>query len=80
MNQNQEGGFKVDNGGSSNMNNNKHKGRNDVSNGVYGLGFIGALVFYIQHAATFQEGVIGFLKALVWPAFLIYKLFDFLKM
>ena len=39
---------------------------------VYGLGLIGAAVFYISHATTFLEGVIGFLKALVWPAFLVF--------
>lgn len=48
--------------------------------GVYGLAFIGAAVYYISHAATFGAGVIGVLKALVWPAFVIYKLMDFLKM
>lgn len=49
------------------------------SGAVYGLGFIGAVVYFIQHAANFGEGVIGFLKALVWPAFLIYKLLELLK-
>lgn len=44
----------------------------------YGLGFIGAVVYFIQHADTFRAGVLGFLKALVWPAFLIYELFKFL--
>lgn len=51
-----------------------------VSGGVYGLAFIGAAVYYIQHAATFWAGVLGFLKALVWPALLVYKLMEFLKM
>lgn len=41
---------------------------------VYGLGFIGAAIFYIQHASGFWAGVVGILKALVWPAFLVYKL------
>lgn len=50
-----------------------------VSGGVYGLGFIGAVVYFIQHAATLAAGVIGFLKALVWPAFLVYKLLEFLN-
>jgi len=39
---------------------------------VYGIGMIGAAVFYISHAATFWLGVLGFLKAIVWPAFLVY--------
>lgn len=51
-----------------------------VSGGVYGLAFIGAAVYYIQHADTFWAGALGFLKALVWPALLVYKLLEFLKM
>mgnify|MGYP001580238941 FL=1 len=50
-----------------------------ASGGAYGLGFLGALVYYIQHASSFAEGLLGFLKALVWPAILVYKLLDFLK-
>jgi hypothetical protein len=42
------------------------------SGAVYGLGFIGAAIYYIQGATTFWAGVIGLLKALVWPAFLVY--------
>jgi hypothetical protein len=57
----------------------KGSGSAGVSGGAYGLGFIGALVYYIQHAATFGAGVLGFLKALVWPAILVYKLLEFLK-
>lgn len=47
---------------------------------VYGLGFIGAAVYYVQHAATFGAGVLGILKAMVWPAMLIYKVLELLKM
>ncbi len=43
------------------------------SGAVYGLGFIGALIYYISHATGFWVGVVGFLKALVWPAFLVYE-------
>jgi hypothetical protein len=50
------------------------------NNAGYGLGFIGALIYFIQHATTFWMGVVGFLKAIVWPAFLVYKLLEFLKM
>ena len=41
---------------------------------VYGLGFIGAAIYYISNATGFWMGVLGFLKALVWPAFLVYGL------
>jgi hypothetical protein len=42
--------------------------------GIYFLGFIGAAVYYIQESSGFWAGVLGFLKALVWPAFLVYEL------
>jgi hypothetical protein len=42
---------------------------------VYGLGFIGALVFHIKAAGSFGAGVLGVLKAIVWPALLVYKAF-----
>ncbi len=47
--------------------------------GIYGLAFIGALVYFIQHATTFWDGVLGIGKAIFWPAMLIYKLFEYLK-
>ena len=45
---------------------------------VYGLGVIGAAVWYISTATTFWIGVMGFLKAIVWPAFLVYEAFKFI--
>ena len=48
------------------------------SGAVYGLGFIGAAIYYISTATSFWDGVLGFLKALVWPAFLVYELLKFL--
>ena len=51
-----------------------NKSNQGVSGGIYGLGFIGALVYYISHATGFVGGLIGFLKSLVWPAFLVYEL------
>lgn len=42
-------------------------------NAVYGLGFIGAAIYFIQYADGFWMGVLGVLKAIVWPAILIYK-------
>lgn len=40
---------------------------------VYGLGLIGAAIYFIGHATSFWMGVIGFLKAIVWPAYLVYE-------
>lgn len=50
------------------------------SGAVYGLGLIGAAVFFISKATTFWLGVLGFLKAIVWPAFLVYEAFKELTM
>ena len=47
---------------------------------IYGLGFIGAAVYYISTATSFWAGVVGFAKAIVWPAFLIYGLLKSLGM
>lgn len=46
---------------------------------LYGMGFIGSLIYFIQHATGFWPGVLGFIKALVWPAIVIYKLLEYLK-
>jgi hypothetical protein len=58
----------------------KDYGSRGVAGGTYGLGFIGALIYYLGHASGFWIGVLGILKSLVWPAFLVYKLLEFLKM
>ena len=49
------------------------------SDAVYGIGLIGAWVYYIGRATTTQEKVRGFFKGLAWPAFLVYELFEFLN-
>ena len=43
------------------------------SGGVYFLGFIASAVYFIQNAVGFGQGLLAFLKAIVWPAFLIYR-------
>ena len=45
---------------------------------IYGSGFVGAVIYYISTATSFWMGVLGVLKAIVWPAFLVYELFKFL--
>ena len=42
---------------------------------VYGLGMIGAGVRFWLQADGAGEHVVGLLKALVWPAFLVYEAF-----
>lgn len=55
-------------------------GSSAVGGGIYGLAFIGAAIYFIQHAETFWIGVLGILKAIVWPAILVYKALEFFKM
>lgn len=72
---------------SDNMNSSSHdyyrrKGmrRDSLFGGVYGLAFIGSAVYFIQQSTSFWAGVLGFLKAIVWPAVLMYKILQLLKM
>jgi hypothetical protein len=54
--------------------------RGGASEAVYGLGLIGAWVYYLGHAATFWLGVLGFLKGIVWPAMLVFEALKYLHM
>lgn len=51
-----------------------------ASEAVYGLGIIGAWVYYFTHAATFLLGLLGFFKGIFWPAFLVYEALKYLHM
>ncbi|OGU56309.1 MAG: hypothetical protein A2X64_08725 [Ignavibacteria bacterium GWF2_33_9] len=46
---------------------------------VYGLGIIGALFYFLSTASTFWIGVLGVLKAIVWPAIFVYEIFKYLQ-
>lgn len=46
---------------------------------VYGIGLIGAWVFYLSRAKSFQEGAMGFFKGIFWPAFMVYAVFKYLE-
>ena len=54
--------------------------RSGASEAVYGMGFIGALVYFIGHAATFWLGVLGFFKAIFWPGFVVNEILKYLNM
>jgi hypothetical protein len=56
----------------------KYMSCGDTSNAFYGLGLIGALVFYIEQASGFWEIILAILKAIVWPAFFVYDAFKFM--
>ncbi len=46
--------------------------------GEYGLGVIGALIYYISTATGFWIGVFGVIKAFLWPAFLVYEVLKYI--
>ncbi|MBD3247504.1 hypothetical protein GF378_02695 [Candidatus Pacearchaeota archaeon] len=52
----------------------EHKG----PGAFYGLGFLGAVIYYISTATGFWNGVLGVLKAIVWPAMLIFEVLKFI--
>lgn len=58
----------------------KMKVVNQGGGAVYGLGLIGAAVYYLIHATSFWMGVLGIIKAILWPAFVVFQLMTFLKM
>jgi hypothetical protein len=47
--------------------------KSSAGDAVYGLGIIGAAIFYIGQATTFWMGVLGLLKAFIWPVFLVLE-------
>ncbi len=53
-------------------------GHHGGSGALYGLGFLGALVYFLSRATDLWTGVIGLFKAIFWPAFLVHGLLKFL--
>lgn len=43
----------------------------------YFLGVIGSAVYYVSQTSGFWNVVVALLKALVWPAFLVYEALKF---
>jgi len=43
----------------------------------YFVGAIGTAVYFISSTTGFWNGVLGLLKALVWPAFLVFEVLKY---
>jgi len=65
---------------STNNDNCNHKHMNPSGGAFYGLGFIGAVIYFFSTASSFWIGLLGLLKAIVWPAILVFELLNFLKL
>jgi hypothetical protein len=58
-----------------------HHGKGGMNGGgIYCVGMIGVAVYYIQQVDGFWPVIVAILKAIVWPAFLLYKVFGMLHM
>lgn len=53
---------------------------NAGSGAIYGMGFLGALVYFIQHATSFVDGLVGVFLAIFWPGVVLYKVLEILRM
>jgi hypothetical protein len=53
----------------------KEFNRGASSGAVYFFGLIGAAIYFICKATGFWMGVLGFLKAIIWPVFFVYEAF-----
>jgi len=63
------------------MTNNNRSGAGAAGGGAaYGLGLIGALIYFIQSATSFWDGLYGVFQAVFWPAYLVYGLLHWLRM
>ena len=58
----------------------KNESKSAPSAAVYGLGLIGAAIYFISSATTFWFGALGLLKAIIWPVFLVYGVLDYIGM
>ena len=73
-----EKAFECDCNSKSNGCNCNCKSNMSSNNCVYGLGVIGAAIFFMAKSTGFWAGVLAILKALVWPVFMVYELLKFL--
>lgn len=52
---------------------------NAGSGAIYGLGVIGALIYFLQHSTTILTAIIGIIKSFFWPAIIVFKALELLK-
>ena len=47
---------------------------------LYGIGIFGALIYFMQTATSFAAVLIGIVKAIFWPAVIVYKVLQMLNL
>lgn len=56
-----------------------YRGGCNESSALYGLGVIGAIFYFVSQTTGFWPVIVAVLKAIVWPAFVVYKLLGILS-
>lgn len=58
----------------------KYVSQHGGAGGVWFLGFIGTLIYFLHyHSGTFWLVIVAIFKAIFWVAYLVYYLFQFMK-
>ena len=47
-------------------------------NALYGIGVIGALFYFLQGVVGFGPVIVGIVKAIFWPGFVVFKVLGML--
>ncbi len=55
---------------------NNSSAQHGTAGALYFVGFIGSMVYWMQAATNFGAVITGFLKSMVWPAYIVYKLLE----
>jgi hypothetical protein len=58
----------------------KHWHKGASSGHMYGLGFLGALFYFLQNVSGLQDALLGIGKAIVWPALVVFKALELLHL
>jgi hypothetical protein len=53
--------------------------KNGPAGGMFLVTYIGAATYFVQRADGFWEVVVALIKAIVWPGFLIHRVFELLR-
>ncbi len=57
-----------------------HATQHGGAGGVWFLGFVGTLVYFLHfHSGSFKLVILAFIKAIFWVAYLVYYLLHFMK-
>lgn len=47
---------------------------------IYGIGIFGALIYFLQHASSTTMVFMGIVKAIFWPALIVYKVLEIMNL